>query len=111
MSAIDYTSLQAKTTKILTDNGMLVRLNRDGNDVSKFFGIFTSIDNNDFAPGGASPLTGAVSAQKQLLAPGSLRVVPIIGDTVTSKQGTFLILEIEVVQPTDTPILYKLKVK
>ena len=108
---MDYRSIQAKTTRQLISYGVLIRLNRDGNDVAKCFGVFTNSDANDLDARKFTPVSGTASAQTNVLVPGALKIKPAIGDLIITKQGTFTVLEMTVVQPGDIPILYKLRVK
>lgn len=102
-----YTALQKQAGTQIRSFGTKFVLSRTGAEVAKDTGVFVNASNNDMDSSSGSAVSGAVSAQRVVLIPGSIKVAPKVGDVISSKQGTFSVLEVEVVQPADIPILYK----
>jgi hypothetical protein len=108
---MDYKAVQLQAEQQLIDAGIEVRLARDGVALCKFFGVFATSNMNDLDARKFTPISGTTSVSKILLAPGSMKKVPAIGDTLTCSHGVFTVTVIEVVRPAKLTILYKLTVK
>lgn len=98
---------QALSDSLITKHGTRVSLTRGGSPVAKAHGLFTTSDSNDWGGGGSSPMTGVTGAHRYCLIAGGIKKAPQVDDVLTSAQGTFSILEVEVVQPGPKAILYK----
>jgi hypothetical protein len=108
---MDYLKLQENASKSLQEKGVMFKLVRDGSEVAKFYGIFTTANYNDLDAKKFTPMSGTVSGERYILAEGAMKTVPAVSDIVTRAANTFTVLEVEAVQPADVPILYKLRVK
>lgn len=102
---MNYRAIQLETAMHIKKYGTTISLQRNDVEVAKTFAVFTNGTNNDFGDG--SPVTGTISAQRLVLIAGNIKVPPMIGDVIVSSQGTFSILQIEVIQPANLPILFK----
>jgi hypothetical protein len=108
---MDYKALQANATKTLQEKGVMFKLVRNGSEVAKFYGIFTTSNYNDLDAKKYTPISGAVSSERYILAEGAMKTVPAVSDVVTRGTHTFTVVELEAVQPGDIPILFKLRLK
>lgn len=100
----NYPSIQGRVTKLITDFGMRATLDGARTQV-----VFDDA-NKDDAPTSPSVVTGVTSAEKVALLPGK-GPVPAVGSVLVCKLGEFTVLNVEVTQPAETPLLYTCRVR
>jgi hypothetical protein len=102
----DYTTTQADVTALLTEMGFRVTLEKaDGNN-AKSYAVWGKNEKKDVQ----SSISQVTGDQKILYIAGGIKKIPEVGDSIVLKTSNWSVDLVEVYQPADIVIAYKVTV-
>ena len=107
MSVFDK-SFATEITALIKEVGMSVKVTRQGAAVASGMGVFVGSKSADVQGSSLPGVSNTANTMKTVLVQ-ALSKPPLVGDDITSTQGTFSIESVEAINPAGTVLLYKLE--
>lgn len=100
-------STAAEFADLIALFGQSVKITRQGASVGSGIGAFVASRSADVQGSSLPGVSNAANTTKTLLLQGTVKA-PLVGDNVTSSQGTYSVVSVEAINPSGDVQLYRL---
>jgi len=106
---LDYAQITKNTHELIKRFGLSVKLTRAGSNVGYAVGVFDQTKKQNETSTSSAYRAQSTATERMLYLSGLMKA-PAVGDIVNADKDTWTVIEIEVVRPSTTTVLYILKV-